>query len=197
MGMYELFKTSADEYYGCRQLKYKCQHIPVHAKNVFLIETKYKLSLGRQGVYTIALYHTKSSCLVNGKRRNVFIRDDLPEIPKFGEQNLIKHGTTVDEVNTTIQCLISSYSSGIADVQDCSAIGRSEELSALNSIVENVLKSRHDKNLNGKSETSTDFDHMQSMETKIDALVKSISEIREELQNHIQATTLRVVEIKD
>ncbi|KAH3695570.1 hypothetical protein DPMN_083031 [Dreissena polymorpha] len=107
--MYELFKTSADEYYRCRQLKYKCQHIghiPVHDKKGFLIETKYKLSLGRQGVYTITLYHTKSSCLVNGTHMNAFIRDDLLEILKFGEQNLIKHGTTGDEVNATIQRLI-------------------------------------------------------------------------------------------
>ncbi|KAH3884450.1 hypothetical protein DPMN_008430 [Dreissena polymorpha] len=38
---------------------------------------------------------------------------------------------------------------------------------------------------------------METLETKIDVLVKSISEIREELQNHMQATTLRVGEIKD
>ena len=146
-----------------------------------------KKTFTNKNLKNVNLYHTKSSCLVNGKQKNVFIRDDLPEILKIGEQNLIKHGTTVDEVKATIQRLILSCSSGVPDVQDCSAIGRSEELKALNSVVENVRKSRHEQNLNGKSETSTDgksetstdLDHVKSLETTIDVLVKSISELRD------------------
>ena len=64
-GMYELFKASAEQFYSSDSLPNKCQVTPVYDESGSHVETKYKLTSGRNGLYTLNLYHTKSSCLVN------------------------------------------------------------------------------------------------------------------------------------
>ncbi|KAH3858942.1 hypothetical protein DPMN_101587 [Dreissena polymorpha] len=67
-GMYELFKIAADQFFSNNTLPYKCCKVPVHDRQGNLVETQYKLSSGRQGIYTLNLYHTRSSCLINREK---------------------------------------------------------------------------------------------------------------------------------
>ena len=77
-GMYELFKLSADEFYASVALTSKCQKTPVYDSQGNNTETKYKLTSGRNNIYTLNMYHTKSSCLINGKQSNLFMERDMP-----------------------------------------------------------------------------------------------------------------------
>ncbi|KAH3737520.1 hypothetical protein DPMN_044113 [Dreissena polymorpha] len=81
-GMYELFKIAADQFFTNNTLQFKCCKVPVHDRQGNLVETQYKLSSGRQGIYTLNLYHTKSSCLINGENAHQFTEIHLPAMLK-------------------------------------------------------------------------------------------------------------------
>ena len=56
------------------------------------------------------MYHTKSSCLINGKQSNLFKQNDLQAILKLAESKLVRNKTIVGKVNTAIQRLLLSFS---------------------------------------------------------------------------------------
>jgi len=80
LSMYELFKASAEHFYSSHSLPNKCLKTPVYYESGSHVETKYKLTYGRNGLYTLNLYHTKSFCLVNGKQVSKFADNDMAEI---------------------------------------------------------------------------------------------------------------------
>jgi len=67
--MYELFKASVEQFYSSHSLPNKCLITPVYDESGSHVETKYKRTSGRNWLYTLNFYHTKSSCLV---------KDDMP-----------------------------------------------------------------------------------------------------------------------
>ena len=72
----------------------------VHDKQENSVECQYKLSNGRQGIYTLNLCYTMSStCLINGKNPQHFIDQDLPIILKNIEDKLKSSKTSVTEYN--------------------------------------------------------------------------------------------------
>ncbi|KAH3740301.1 hypothetical protein DPMN_047004 [Dreissena polymorpha] len=95
-GMYELFKIAADQFFSNNTLPYKCCNVPVHDRQGNLVETQYKLSSGRQGIYTLNLYHTTSSCLINGKIHR-------PAMLKNIEERLINDETTTTDVKNALK----------------------------------------------------------------------------------------------
>ena len=101
-GMFELFKLSVEQYYNEENLPFKCNIVNVHDKQGNSVECQYKLSNGRQGIYTLNLYYTKSSCLINGKNPQQFIDQDLPIILKNIEDKLKSSNTSVTEYNFKI-----------------------------------------------------------------------------------------------
>ena len=44
------------------------------------------------------MYHTKCTCLVNGRQPGHFLQEDLPNILKTVELNLQQNSVTVDEI---------------------------------------------------------------------------------------------------
>ena len=62
--MYELIKYSADKYYASKE----CKRTPGQDKQDNLVETKFKMKSGKQDLYTLNMYHTKYTCLVNGRQ---------------------------------------------------------------------------------------------------------------------------------
>ena len=65
-GIYEMIKLNIERYYNNVGLQYKYTHIPVIDKRGNLVEIKYKVSKGKTCLYTINMYRTKCSYLVNG-----------------------------------------------------------------------------------------------------------------------------------
>ena len=145
-GMYELFKNSIDEFYTSSDMKDTCQKIPVHDKQGNLVETKYKVLSGRQGVYTINMYHTKSSCMVNGKQSKQFTEVDFPEILQSIKMKEDIHGITVSQVNEYMQQLLIKCSAATAEIP-LSNVSKmhEEELKSLHDTVENVRRLKHTK----------------------------------------------------
>ena len=69
-GSYELLKVATDEYFAQLRENRKCKIIKVQDKKGAVVETQYKVTSGKTSIYTLNLYHTTSSCLVNGKMSN-------------------------------------------------------------------------------------------------------------------------------
>ena len=79
-GSYLLFKNAVHKYFTRDSQTHACALIPVFDKKGLQVETKYKVSSGKTNFYTANLYHTRCSCLVNGKKEDIFLSVDLPKI---------------------------------------------------------------------------------------------------------------------
>lgn len=107
-GMYELFKLAADEYFMSDSMKTHCKKITVSDKNNAVVETKYKVNVNT-GQYTVNMYHTRCSCLVNGKRTSQSVTSDVNDfISKVGK-HLSEENCTIEQFNKHIRDMISGY----------------------------------------------------------------------------------------
>ena len=106
-GAYELLKCSAEEFYSGDIGDFSSQKIPVMDKKGHIVETKFKISCGKSPVYTLNMYHTKSSCLVNGKHVQHFIDNHLPQLINAIECKLDSGNTSVTEFNSHLRNLLS------------------------------------------------------------------------------------------
>ena len=105
-GSYELLKVATDEYFSEIENSRKCKITRVQDKNSAVVETQYKLTAGKSQLYTLNMYHTRSSCLVNGKKLQIFREKDFPEIMHKMEQKLEMNDTSHIEVNESLRKLI-------------------------------------------------------------------------------------------
>lgn len=96
--VYELLKLSADKYFTTELTNRKCNRIQVEDQQGRIVETKYKVTNSKTSIYTANFYHTKSSCLVNGKQTDTFFLNDLPEIFMLMENELVNQGLSLDDV---------------------------------------------------------------------------------------------------
>ncbi|KAH3770743.1 hypothetical protein DPMN_172036 [Dreissena polymorpha] len=75
-GMYELFKIAADQFFSNNTIPYKCCNVPVHDRQGNLVESQYKFSSGRQGIY-IKLVSNKKF-LFNQREKLSSVHGNLP-----------------------------------------------------------------------------------------------------------------------
>lgn len=114
-GMYELFKYSAETFYDSGKLPFSCNKKPVCDRQGNIIETKYKLTSGRQCVYTLNMYHTTSSCLINGKQTDQFTDFHFHKMVQLIQDKMSRSNTSVSEINDVIRDLVSSVISSSSD----------------------------------------------------------------------------------
>ena len=76
----KVFRTAIYEYFCGEERVFNFQHIPVVDYNGHIIQTKYNSSRNKCHLYTINIYHTECSSLVNGKYVQQCLRFDLPEL---------------------------------------------------------------------------------------------------------------------
>lgn len=112
-GTYELFKSATQEYFSVNQNDVIYQRFVVADKKGSQVECRYKAFRGKQHLYTLNLYHTTSSCLVNGKSIKYFMDTDLPNLFEVIDQRL--EGSTVEEVNISVRNIIEQYFSNGTD----------------------------------------------------------------------------------
>lgn len=78
--LFNELKDRALVYFTADDRQYKCLHTSVTDTKGNIVESKFKISQGKTHLYTLNLYHTKCSALVNGRSTNRFIDTDLPKI---------------------------------------------------------------------------------------------------------------------
>ena len=110
-GSYELLKNATEKYFSELDDGRKCKIVQVNDQRGAIVESQFKLSSGKTSLYTMNLYNTTSSCLVNGKKTHIFRDKDFPQIIENIEQTLILNNTTSSEINENIrQMIIDSVS---------------------------------------------------------------------------------------
>lgn len=107
-GMYELFRFASDDFYSSDTMRPQCKKITVTDKKGNVVETKYKVRVNK-GHYTLNLYHTTCSSLVNGKCMMKFVQEDVLEIFSLIENRLSDNNCTIDQFNEHIKSMILNY----------------------------------------------------------------------------------------
>jgi len=100
-----MFKSAVDNFYQSADMEIRCKQTMVHDKKQRHVETKFKVNFDDQS-YTLNMYHTTSSCLVNGKMATCFCDEHLPTIMSSIETEL-KNGITVQDINQTSTGLLA------------------------------------------------------------------------------------------
>ena len=115
-GTYEIFRKAVHEYITADEQNFCVQHTEVKDKAGNVVECKYRLSKSKSSYYTINLYHSKCSTLVNGKQSNQFLRKDLPNILSFMESWLAEHNCTLNDINQSAKYFTLNYLSSNVQV---------------------------------------------------------------------------------
>ena len=113
-GTYELLRKATHSYYSSEENGFNIQIINGTDSNGLVVDTRYKVSQGRTHQYTINLYHTRCSLLINGKNENRFTRTDLPNILSQieNQHNFITH------INESVRKFVIKYKSKIGTVNE-------------------------------------------------------------------------------
>lgn len=108
-GMYELIKMAADEYFLRDDIGGKKTIAKDKVGNV--VEVKYKVPVDQSKHihYCLNMYHTRSSCLINGKGLSTFVQTDIQQLLQLVQNKLSMENSSVSQVNSCIRTLISQY----------------------------------------------------------------------------------------
>ena len=107
-GMYELFRHTTAEYFG--QSEMPCKRTDVKDKTENIVETRFRISAHKSsGHFTLNLYHTTTSCLVNGRNTTQFLNVDLPNIFSMIETKVSQENCTINDFNANIRDMIVNY----------------------------------------------------------------------------------------
>ena len=105
-GMYELIKSRVESYFSTESLRYSYTYTPVTDNRGSIVETRYKVAKGKSYMYTLNMYHTKCSYLVNGRNPLHFVKTDLPSILETIVSELNSCDTSVSKMNEDIRNML-------------------------------------------------------------------------------------------
>ena len=125
------------------------------------------------------MYHTKCTCLVNGRQPGHFLQEDLPSILKTVELNLQQNSVTVDEINQRFQTILLSCASFASENQQNVHDEHENELKALASAVQNAHENRQALNKKDSTNSDTKCDCFNSVKDQLN----KINEVFEVLRN--------------
>jgi len=197
-GMYELFKASAEQFYSSDSLPNKCQVTPVYDESGSHVETKYKLTSGRNGLYTFNLYHTKSSCLVNGKQVTRFAENDMAEIIKLITSLVATENISVTYINQEFknilnECMQSKNCKNTVAIQETvpSTIKQSKKRAT------NTCNGTNDVDSESQTELLDMIPEIKSLQKLVQSVQISIKNVQDNLHKHMLDSAANFNEIKD
>ena len=108
-GTYELLKFASKKYFSDNSLNYKYLCKPANDKKSNEVELCYKVADEKNHLYTFNMYHTTSSCLINGRNVSHFFDTDLPNILQIMNTDIQSHNKSISELNEYMKQQILSY----------------------------------------------------------------------------------------
>jgi hypothetical protein len=197
--LYTKIKVAAGEFYGSGKLtKLKCQIIPVCDRKGNSVETKYKLTEGRTHLYTLNLYHTRCSALVNGKHARRFIDIDFPEILNIVELNT--SCLSLDE-NTDPKQLHTSDIRPSDAVLNIECLDENTNIKILHSSVIKTSKAASDvensPNINSSNLPDNCFADLSEVKEILIVLRDEIYQLKSNLSAHVEITASQLSRLRD
>ena len=198
----------------CKEYTYT--HVPVFDRKGDLVEVKYKIAKGKSSLYTLNMYNTKCSCLVNGKQPHQFTETDLPNMLTKLHKQLQLCDTTIEDVNENVvnllqRCqheLIQSGSTKSGNTNGAKETVK-DSVTLMKMIPESSTEIRQPETTQFDGDFDDDFNDMISndmlvKEAKVDALIEtiqqlhsSISSMKADLSAHITTTSSQFEIIND
>ncbi|KAH3891296.1 hypothetical protein DPMN_015389 [Dreissena polymorpha] len=108
-GTYELLKFASKKYFFIISLKYKYLCKPAKDKKSNKVELSHKVADEKNHLYTFNMYHTTSSCLINGRNVAHFFDTDLPKILQIMKTDIQSNNKSIGELNEYMKQQILSY----------------------------------------------------------------------------------------
>ena len=106
-GTYELMKSEIFQFFNADNRQYSSVvQIPVSDLDGNVVETKFKVKQSDSSLFTLNMYHTKCSYLVNGHDPWHFVEVDLPNIFKVIEDKLNEQDLSICDVNLQIKQIL-------------------------------------------------------------------------------------------
>ncbi|KAH3734236.1 hypothetical protein DPMN_040675 [Dreissena polymorpha] len=96
-GTYELLKFASKKYFSDNSLNYKYLCKPANDRKSNKVELSYKVADEKNHLYTFNLYHTTSSCLINGRNVAHFFYTDLPNILQIMKTDIQSNNKSINE----------------------------------------------------------------------------------------------------
>ena len=162
-GAFELLRIASDQFFSSETdggMVYT--KTSVHDNQGHLVETRYKAKHGKTAYYTLNMYNTKSSCLVNGKMLSYFMETDFQKIMDLIEHGVACENTTIGVVNDKIKEWILKYYKS-ADIEvDVSNVRAS--------------KTNHVSPVNKLCAPDNEYDCLPSKEVNSNRLIDSTTE---------------------
>jgi len=115
-GVYQIVKSAAHQFYTSEDQTHTCTITPVFDRKGHQIETKYKVFNGKASLYTFNLYHSRCSCLINGKDEEHFLTIDFPKIIDIVEKKLAEKKVTMSEFVENVKCTLQNVNMHVSDM---------------------------------------------------------------------------------
>jgi len=117
-GAFELLKMATFNFYTRSVDNYSYQKTISKDQSGNTVEMRYRAFKGKVHLYTLNIYTTRCTCLVNGKSANYFIKVDLPSMLDYIEDQLTQGNASIADVNDTIRLWIRDYFKITADAPE-------------------------------------------------------------------------------
>ena len=131
------------------------------------------------------MYHTTSSCLVNGNNSNYFTQKDLPEILKIIETKVETNETTLSKINDSFRKFLQRRDSECNSDGQRTRFCEDSELKSLQSTVEKVRKIEHEQNRDRKNSKTAECDCLSKINEKLSKLTETVKVLSLQVQGHI------------
>ena len=211
-GFYELFRCELEKIFSSLETTMRCVRIPVSDNKGNFAECIYKI-YGTDGhLYTVNMYHTRSSSLVIGKNTSLFVQTHFVNVLESMEKIMKSTNTTVEEVNRRIKAILLQCRkiniSKDTESDDCQRPSTSNQsaklpLPSISETSEIVQEEKEDKIIrsnpmlskpgNGRNIDSTTLNHTDSNDDLLNPilndLLREISEVKDILLNHVHSTS--------
>jgi lysophospholipase L1-like esterase len=172
--VYEIFKTSVNEFFTKDMEERKCRKTQVQDLLGRVVEEKFRIVSGKSHQYTLNMYHTTSSCLINGKQVKNFLDNDLPEIFNRMGNVLRSRGLSFEEVNDELSQILKTAKQSVNEQTQSPVDNKSVIM--LRDQVESVRAVRRAESNKESEPPNTDvhklYEQIKSMTTIIDDLTK-------------------------
>lgn len=189
--MFHQVKDKAIVFYTDDSSSYTCHHTTVKDNKGKTVETKFKICSGKSHIYTLNLYHTKCTALVNGRLSSVFIDKDLPKLLDTIESDMNITGPSTSTTHVSVTTDETAVKSVIADEICGGYVSTPIPVSPV-SVEPTIYSTLRDLQADMTTLTTLLQSHIVHTNSQFDLLRDDIKSVKSIYTVHNESTNLRI-----
>ena len=203
-GTFEVFRHTADNFYSTHMSDTDSYtKTVVHDRNQRQVETRFKVDCNG-GSYTMNMYHTTCTLLVNGRQTPYFVENHLSSILCSIESCLQESGTTLEEINVSIREILlqSSGASQSQENADAAADDDEDDEVQFNFKPREMCEATANENCENEIRPIDNSNHDNTKENRhqfkiLNSIHEAVLRIEHSLQDHIESTNANFAQMRD